>query len=81
MKEMKDYYPMLVIDRSDDNIDHVVFVNKNISPEIFTKKVDQAVDELFNEGYNYDCAYWDAICEKLKDLDFYTYDAPDTLYY
>lgn len=78
---MKDYYPMLVIDRNDGNVDHVVFVNKSISPEAFTKKVDQARDELIKEDYDYDGAYWDAICEKLKDLDFYTYDAPDTLYY
>ena len=76
---MENYYPMLVVDRSDDNVDYVVFVNNSISPETFNKRVDQAIIELSNEDY--DCAYWDAICEKIKDLDFHTYYAPDRLYY
>ena len=76
---MENYYPMLVIDDGDDNVDYVVFVNNSISPEEFNKRVDQAVDELLDEDY--DCAYWDAICEKIKDLDFYTYYAPKKLYY
>ena len=78
---MENYYPMLVVDRGDDNVDYVVFVNNSISPETFNKRVDQAIDELMNENYDYDGAYWDAICEKIKDLDFYTYYAPDKLYY
>lgn len=78
---MENYYPMLVVDRSDDHIDYVVFVNNTVSPEVFNKRVDQAIIDLQNEGYDYDGAYWDAICEKLSDLDFYTYYNPDILYY
>ena len=78
---MENYYPMLITDRSDDNIDYVVLVNNSISPEAFCKRVDQAIIELANEDYDYDGAYWDAICEKIKDIDFHTYYAPDRLYY
>lgn len=78
---MENYYAMIVNDRSDNVTDYVILVNKNITPEAFTRRVDEAAEQLIDEGFDYDECYWDAICRKLTDLDFKTFNSPDVIYY
>ena len=79
---LKDYYPFLVIDRNDNEVDYVVMVNDKITPEQFQRCIDDAIVQLKKEGYDYDGDYWAAICEKLPDwVDFATWDYPDKIYY
>lgn len=78
---MEDYYPILIADQNDDIIDYVVLVNNGISPEVFEARVTDAMNKLFEEDYDYDGCYWDAICEKLTDLDFKTFGSINKIYY
>ena len=79
---MENYRPIVIKDRTDEQIDYVIMLNNKHSFEEFDDAVAKVEQDLFDSGYDYDGAYWDTICEKLNDFDFITFGyKPDILYY
>ena len=78
---LKDYRPVAIFDNTDFKLDMIVMLEVNEDFYAFERAISNAQQRLFEENYDYDGAYWDALCEYLKDFDFITYTHPEITYY